>query len=53
MDGVKVPLELISENDGLSKNEFIDWFKPAFKRVEKENGSSNFIEIRVCSYSLY
>lgn len=45
VDGVKVPLELISENDGLSKNEFIDWFKPAFKRVEKENGSSNFIEL--------
>ena len=36
IDGVKVPLELLAENDGLSKNEFIDWFKPAFKRFDKE-----------------
>lgn len=49
IDGVKVPLELLAENDGLSQNEFIDWFKPAFNRIErelkKEGQSSDLINI--------
>lgn len=45
IDGSKVKLDLLAENDGLSSNEFLYWFAPAFKKAEKEGQDHKYIEL--------